>query len=479
MVARYNVDLDAVAANGSGGRSARCAVERRGSGALVNAALIQNPGGIVVNGPGLAPAAVITIDASGDAATDPRDAIAAIKRDGSAQKLSIEAVSLDGGEAVVYYSNLHYLHEDDAIDRLVRMLLKDAPPDIEKFRLVPTSQGTPLAEFDILRGPTERDIAQTGKYKLIGDGNNLTDPPLQNPVLATSERGTYPRFSWNAFPQFRQELFDPSDPFAVQFVAGVQGIAELLPGLSAVAEGEANLYDNFNIHRGSDSALPHVRTDWARFFTEGKNGIGQMELDYLTRLAPDLYAQARIGYLESMYAGLGGEVLWHPRDQRWAVGADLYDVQERGFNRLLGLQPYKTVTGHATLYYESPWYGLNFQLRVGQYLARDHGFTLQVTRRFSTGVEIGAFFTKTNVSSAQFGEGSFDKGFIIRIPLEWTLPISTQSSFATIIRPVQRDGGQALEGDADLYGFLQRTSTADILAHADDFGGNSVPEEEQ
>ena len=45
-------------------------------------------------------------------------------------------------------------------------------------------------------------------------------------------------------------------------------------------------------------------------------------------------------------------------------------------------------------------------------------FRFERRSRFSTGVEIGAFVTKTNVSAAQFGEGSFDKGIIIRIPLE-------------------------------------------------------------
>ncbi|HWC64426.1 MAG TPA: YjbH domain-containing protein [Rhizomicrobium sp.] len=476
LVARYNVDLDGVTTDGPRGRSTRCPMQRRGAGALVNAALIQNPGSVVADHNGLAAGALITIDASGE--SDPQNAIAAIKADAAVQKLSIEGISLAGGEAIVYYSNLRYPHEDDAADRLVRVLLKDTPPDIEKFRLLATLDGIPLAEFDVLRGPTERDIAQTGKYSLLADGNTLGDAPLQNPVLTEAARGTYPRFSWRLFPQFRQELFDPDNPFAVQFLAGALGVAELRPGLSAVAEVEASVYDNFNLRRESDSALPHVRTDWTRFFTDGKDGVGQLELDYLTRLAPDLYAQARIGYLESMYAGVGGEVLWHPHDQRWALGADLYGVQERAFNRQFGLQPYTTVTGHATLYYQSPWYGLNFQLRVGQYLARDRGFTFQVTRRFSTGVELGAFFTKTNVSAAQFGEGSFDKGFLIRIPLGWTMPVTTQGAFSTIIRPVQRDGGQALDSDANLYNYLLRTGTGDILAHADDFTGNNIETEQ-
>jgi hypothetical protein len=172
-----------------------------------------------------------------------------------------------------------------------------------------------------------------------------------------------------------------------------------------------------------------------------------------------------------MFAGVGGEVLWRPEGQRWAIGGDIYRVQQRAFDRLFGVQNYKVTTGHVTLYYASPWYGVNFQIRAGHYLAGDRGVTVEMSRRFSTGMELGVFFTKTNVSAAQFGEGSFDKGFIITIPLNWVVPVSTQSGISTIIRPVQRDGGQALNNDANLYGYLQRSGTAEVMAHAQDFTG--------
>jgi len=470
MAARYSVDLDGVVATDATGRSAHCAVQRRGSRALVNATLSQNPGA-GLNTLTLTPAALLTIDASAPAQPSTQSAVQTIKADAAKQDVAIQAISLTDSDAVIYYSNLRYSHEDDAVKRLVRVLLADAPPNIEKFRLLPTLAGVPQAEFDILRGPTERTIAQTGSYSLLDNGNTLNDAPLQNPVLSDALKGTYPKFGWSIFPQFRQELFDPNNPFAVQFLAAVQGVVELQPGLSAAAEGEANIYDNYNVNRAPGSLLPHVRTDWTRFFTEGKNGLGQVELDYLTRLAPDVFAQARVGYLESMYAGAGGEVLWRPEGQRWAIDADIYHVQERAFDRLFGLQKYQITTGHVTFYYASPWYGLNFQLRAGQYLAGDRGVTFEISRRFSTGVELGAFFTKTNVSALQFGEGSFDKGFIITIPLDYVVPVSNQSGITTIIRPVQRDGGQALEGDANLYPYLQRTGTAEVMAHAADLTG--------
>ena len=222
-------------------------------------------------------------------------------------------------------------------------------------------------------------------------------------------------------------------------------------------------------NRVSDSLLPHVRSDLPQYIHQGGTGIGNLNLDYHFRIARDLYAAARAGYLESMFAGVGGELLWWPDRRRWALGADLYEVKQRGFDRLFDLQPYHVTTGHVSLYYQSPWYDLNFEVRVGRYLAGDDGITFQATRRFSTGVEIGAFFTKTNVSAEQFGEGSFDKGIIIRIPLGWALPIETQGEFDLNLRPLQRDGGQTLDGDAILYDQLYRTGEGEIDQHVDSF----------
>ena len=105
---------------------------------------------------------------------------------------------------------------------------------------------------------------------------------------------------------------------------------------------------------------------------------------------------------------------------------------------------------------------------AGRYLAGDYGATFQITRRFSTGVEIGAFATFTNVSAHQFGEGSFDKGIVIRIPLEWALPLSTQTEFATDLRPVQRDGGQRLDGDVTLYDETRRLGSNEFLQDLDE-----------
>jgi hypothetical protein len=397
------------------------------------------------------------INASG---IDPITASKKIRADANNQKIAIEALSLSDSTAIVYYHNSHYFAEIDAIDRLTRILMNDAPPAIEKFRLIAMIDGVPQQDFDILRGPEERKLSQTDGLDLFKDASiaTIAPPPMQNPVLAQAERKSYPRFSWDIYPQLRQELFDPDNPFAIQLMAAADASFQPLPGLSFNGEVETSLYDDFNTGRQSESSLRHVRSDFLKYFAQGKTGIGKLDSEYRFRLSPNIFGIVKAGYLESMFAGAGGEVLWRPENQRWALGADAYEVWQRGFDRLLALQDYHNFTGHISLYYASPWHQMNFALSAGQYLAGDRGLTFQITRRFSTGVEIGAFFTKTNVSAQQFGEGSFDKGIIIRIPLGWALPIETQGQWGIDLRPIQRDGGQRLYGDATLFEEGRRTS---------------------
>jgi hypothetical protein len=94
------------------------------------------------------------------------------------------------------------------------------------------------------------------------------------------------------------------------------------------------------------------------------------------------------------------------------------------------------------------------QLDVGRYLAGDVGATLALTRVFENGWQVGAFATKTNVSAKQFGEGSFDKGITLSIPLSWFLGKPTRSVRSIVVRPVGRDGGARLNVSDRLYDVL-------------------------
>jgi hypothetical protein len=152
------------------------------------------------------------------------------------------------------------------------------------------------------------------------------------------------------------------------------------------------------------------------------------------------------GVLEEMYSGFGGELLYQPYKSRLAYGLSSNRVQQRDYDKSFKLLDYKTNTAFASVYWASPFYNFDLAMHAGRYLAGDDGFTLEMRRTFSNGWMIGLWTTLTDVSSKDFGEGSFDKGIFLRVPLDGLLGKNVRASYSTRVRPIQRDGGARLEG---------------------------------
>ena len=407
------------------------------------------------------------VDASG---TETRSdtATAKIRADVAVQQLELAALSLGSHEIWLYYRNDRYFSQAEAAGRLARLLMADAPAHVEIFHVILVEHGVAIREFRFVRSALERAITTSGGTQELADAVAVDLPPVDQPILDATLMKTEPRFTWAIGPGLRQSFFDPRSPIQIEIEWVASADLELAPGLDLVGEVDGNVYNNFDTKLPAVSDLPHVRSDINQYLIHGINGVGQLELDYRSRLAPDIYSDFRVGYLEDMYAGVGGQILWRPDGGRLSFGVDLYQVWKRDFNRLNGLQSYNILTGHFTIYYNSPWYGLNFNVHAGRYLAGDYGATIEVSRKFSTGVEIGAFATFTNVPFSKFGEGSFDKGFIVRIPFEWPLPIYTVSQKTTVLHSLTRDGGQRLNNDDPLYQETRDASYGEILDHQDE-----------
>ncbi|HEX4303156.1 MAG TPA: YjbH domain-containing protein [Rhizomicrobium sp.] len=409
-----------------------------------------------------------TADADDAPGPSPGDYERKLRTDIAAQSIRIEALSVERSHVWVYYSNLKYYSEAEAAGRVARLLMNDTPPSVEIFHLVLVKNGLPLREIQMTRSALERANSTYASGSEMGLAIEPIVPPLSNPILERAQDESYPRLHWSIGPGLSTALFDPAEPLQLQLLASLSGSIEVTPTLAFEGTFEANIYNNFNLSLKPDSLLPHVRSDILEYYRHGINGIANLDATYRMRLSRTITAEFKAGYLESMFAGAGGQVLWRPEGQRFAVGVDAYEVWQRDFDRLFGVQDYHVLTGHVSLYYASPWYGLNFNVHAGRYLAGDYGATFEITRRFSTGVEIGAFATFTNVPFAKFGEGSFDKGLIIHIPLEWALPFYSKSSYDLLLRSLTRDGGQRLVDDDSLYGETRPFSYEEVMGHVDD-----------
>jgi len=83
------------------------------------------------------------------------------------------------------------------------------------------------------------------------------------------------------------------------------------------------------------------------------------------------------------------------------------------------------------------------------------GATFTLDREFNNGFKVGAFATFTDVSSEEFGEGSFDKGIRFEIPLSWLTGKPSRATMKQTIRPVLRDGGARLMVRNRLYEYTR------------------------
>lgn len=394
----------------------------------------------------------------------PADPLGSMRRSIEDQHLVVEGISISHGVVKVEIENDKYFRDAEAISRVARALSASAPADIAAFEITTTIAHMPLTTVTIPRA--ELDAAAKGGVTPaeIWESTILSDA---RPDTSYPNGARDPQFSWSIFPSFETDLFDPNNPAYVGIGISGKTRTELFHGLVLDAEATYNLWNNFgSITRTSNSVLPHVRTDIVSYLQKGSTGINDLTLSDYFKPAPEVYVRLTAGYIEQMFAGVGGEVLYRPFGQRWAVGADIYDVYQRNFDDLFGFlsgpMSYHVVTGHASLYVETPWENVTTVVRAGRYLAGDYGGTLEIYRRFDTGVIIGAWATFTNVPFSRFGEGSFDKGIRIVIPTEWALPFGSPTEFEEDLRPIQRDGGQPLNNDAELYDMTQPSSYGDL-----------------
>lgn len=368
------------------------------------------------------------------------------------QGLVFEGVAVGGAVASLRFANPTYPRAPKAFGRAARILAAAAPAWVDVFELTLSGDGAPLATLRLNRADLEALDATPRASERLAHRADLLDAPstLADGFKVDPER--FPAYAWEVAPDLRTSFFDPDEPFRFGIVARASGSVTPAPGFALSATLTKQVYGNlWSIERESDSVLPRVRSEFARYFEGGDPALEQLQADYFFKPTSTLFGRVSAGYFETMFAGVGAELLYRAVDTPFAVGLDINYVAQRDYEIGFELQDYQVLTGHLSFYGEWREQGLSAQVDIGRYLAGDWGVTLGLNRRFVNGWEIGAFATFTDVPFDEFGEGSFDKGILLSIPLDWFVPYSTPARSRTVIRPVTRDGGQRLAVGARLY----------------------------
>ncbi len=395
----------------------------------------------------------------------------------------LESMALSPTRAEVRIRNNRYTQRAEAVGRTARLMTRALPPSVETFVITLSENGLPVSSVTLKRSDIEAQenaaSAHIGALALIDN----VDPAPQGLVPTP---GLFPRLTWRLGPYVSTSNFDPEQP--LRYEAGLEASAryEVLPGLVLAGTIRQRAFGNNDQRPPSrrDSSLPpytvdeynamsdaelqaenlgvpRVRTDGRMYTGHGSPRIPELTVNWYAHPAERIYTRVTAGLLETSFGGVSAEVLWYPSDSRLALGAEVARVRKRDFEKPFSFRDYETTTGHVSAYYDFGG-GYTGKLHLGRYLAEDWGATVEVERRFANGWVVGAYATKTDMPENQFGEGSFDKGITLSLPLSWAAGTPSLRAVDANLRSLARDGGARLSVKGRLYDTVRPAQTADL-----------------
>lgn len=383
-------------------------------------------------------------------------------------------IYLDSDSITVIGEQTKFRDRNEAHQRAATILANSSDlTRIKEYRLIETHYSQPITETRI----DAEKFAQVASFGYLNakitDASQVSVPSLpQGQLVTNSDKNWLDKLGFDISPTMVQS-FGGSESFYM-FNIGVTGSANyrFTDNFEFGGSLYLNLYDNYDKFLydvppdGTD--LKRVRTLIRQYVHDNPVRVNNLQLTWMDNLSDNISYQAYGGYLEMMYGGVGTEFLYRPLNSQWAFGFDVNYAKQRDPDSMFGFfkdenqfdpltnRAYRVqtgvVTGHATAYYQPEWFP-NTLLRVsaGQYLTEDKGVTVDFSKQFDSGVIVGAFATKTNLSADEYGEGSFTKGFYISIPFDLMTVKSTHSRAFLSWMPLTRDGGQMLGRKYNLF----------------------------
>ena len=184
-----------------------------------------------------------------------------------------------------------------------------------------------------------------------------------------------------------------------------------------------------------------------------KFSIGRFELNYFASMRKSHFFRISAGIFEEMFGGYGLEYLNYKEGSIFSWGLEFFHAKKRDYDLKLDFKEYSNSLFRINTQIIEPETNIKFKLSYGEYLAGDKGYTFDISRKFKNGVEYGIFWSRTDVSKSQYGEGSFDKGFRVKIPFS----LFNRSTLSTYeYHPLTKDPAALLVKSIDLHDAIER-----------------------
>lgn len=291
-------------------------------------------------------------------------------------------------------------------------------------------------------------------------GNNYSTFTNEDAKTVYRVIENYPYFNYSVYPSIRNFIASREN----FYIGGLLIESDLEAIFDETLLFEINLkypiYSDFDqLVLPPKKPYPNlVRSDIKKYFNEiGKGAtIGRMQISkYFSH--DSHYFSFSAGLLEEMFGGFGLEYLFWKNTSPFSAGFEYFQVKKRDYELLTSFLDYRSDYYHLNLYAHEPRTDIHAKISYGKYLAGDIGYTIDMSRRFSNGVEFGFFFTITDVPFNKYGEGSFDKGLYWKIPFSFLRgSLGGNQLSKNIWRPLTKDPGSKLIRNNELYEVFKR-----------------------
>lgn len=370
--------------------------------------------------------------------------------------------------------NNRYRQEATVRERVQEVLAALIPCDVESVKVVVSAEGLPSHSYCFRC----QDLLAYRECK-VGIWELETLSPMKevgcNPsIYEAASLFTRKEEIWTFTVRPRLLTFFGATAgkfkYSIGSLAAMQG---LFPGsIFYQLQASYSIYSSMHGLTSRDqlnpSELLHVRTDWVRYFQERRVRLEKLYLQKSWNARNGFFFRLATGYFEAAYGGGASEMLFYPVKSSWAIGAELDTVWKRHYNDLGffrtvprftkdGQEIFERFTGwqyFLNLYWNFRPLDLLFEVKVGQFLAKDKGVRIQATRIFPSGLRFALWVTFTNGHDRVNNRTYHDKGFAFYIPFDIFLKQSSRSFLTYAMSAWLRDVGAIAETGVSLFDTL-------------------------
>lgn len=352
--------------------------------------------------------------------------------------------------------------------------MKTVSPDVQKLTFVPRYMGLRGRSVSLYRGPVQAAMTQNGGGSAEeiwrttefgeGAGSNFGRGKTGQPKSKKAQNFDLFKIPYLQFRIDNKISLSEEDStllYRSAAVAGYEG-AGFMGLLYHGAALRLNMGDNLDrlaqLHPPGDDA---VRGD-VNDFAKRRLSLNHAHLSTMRSFTPEWHGLITAGYLEEMYGGAGGELLYRPFGKRYAIGAEgWYAAKRDPFSTLgAGLTGQGGFTGHINGWYDFPRQDITLHAKAGRYLGGDTGGTLALKKTFDNGASLQGFITMSDKEDADLFGGTthFHHGIRLSLPLGSLRALPDGSHMDTELSPMGQNTGQILGRPLSLYDMTEMFS---------------------